>query len=255
MKISMAAHHPFRLKKLLTVHSIPSILFVRSIFHPAEVISMIGRATQVVDCRESMGLAKGGGLAQRGTLSEATKPDVIAIAMSPGRRHITKPVCEMTYGLRREGIQTSVLVLEAGTGVPESFPQASRGYGPTFGLNEKELEQVARHKIAVLHLGNVRSHVIYKAKEVLAQIDIPVVVVAQCPMDMEDFAKEGIRTRAVKPPHQKTETKGEVVDIVTGITRGATCTRVKLNTLAKVLNKHLAEINAREAEQASKKKK
>lgn len=216
---------------------------------------MIGRATQVVDCRESMGLAKGGGLAQRGTLSEATTPDVIAIAMSPGRRHITKPVCEMTYGLRREGIQTSVLVLEAGTGVPESFPQASRGYGPTFGLNEKELEQVARHKIAVLHLGNVRSHVIYKAKEVLAQIDIPVVVVAQCPMDMEDFAKEGIRTRAVKPPHQKTETKGEVVDIVTGITRGATCTRVKLNTLAKVLNKHLAEINAREAEDARKKKK
>ena len=61
---------------------------------------MIGRTTQVVDCRESMGLAKGGGLAQRGTLSEATKPDVIAIAMSPGRRHITKPVCEMTYGLR-----------------------------------------------------------------------------------------------------------------------------------------------------------
>jgi methyl-coenzyme M reductase subunit C len=216
---------------------------------------MIGRATQVVDCRESMGLAKGGGLAQRGTLSEATKPDVIAIAMSPGRRHITKPVCEMTYGLRREGIQTSVLVLEAGTGVPESFPQASRGYGPTFGLNEKELEQVARHKIAVLHLGNVRSHVIYKAKEVLAQIDIPVVVVAQCPMDMEDFAKEGIRTRAVKPPHQKTETRGEVVDIVTGITRGATCTRVKLNTLAKVLNKHLAEINAREADEARKKKK
>jgi len=208
-----------------------------------------------VDCRESMGLAKGGGLAQRGTLSEATKPDVIAIAMSPGRRHITKPVCEMTYGLRREGIQTSVLVLEAGTGVPESFPQASRGYGPTFGLNERELEQIARHKIAVLHLGNVRSHVIFKAKEILSQVDIPAVVVAQCPMDMEDFAREGIKTSAVKPAHQKTETKGEVVDIVTGITRGATCTRVKLNTLAKILNKHLAEINAREAEEALSKKK
>jgi len=208
-----------------------------------------------VDCRESMGLAKGGGLAQRGTLSEATKPDVIAIAMSPGRRHITKPVCEMTYGLRREGIQTSVLVLEAGTGVPDSFPQASRGYGPTFGLNERELDQIARHKIAVLHLGNVRSHVIFKAKEVLSQVNIPAVVVAQCPMDMEDFAREGIKTSAVKPPYQKTETKGEVVDIVTGITRGATCTRVKLNTLAKVLNKHLAEINAREAAEAASKKK
>jgi len=89
----------------------------------------------------------------------------------------------------------------------------------------------------------------------LSQVDIPVVVVAQCPMDMEDFAKEGIKTRTVKPAYQKTETKGEVVDIVTGITRGATCTRVKLNTLAKVLNKHLAEINAREAEAAQKKKK
>ena len=209
-----------------------------------------------MDCRESMGLAKGGGLAQRGTLSEATQPDVIAIAMSPGRRHITKPVCEMTYGLRREGIQTSVLVLEGGTGLPDSFPQASRGYGPTFGLNERELEQIARHKIAVIHLGNVRSHVISKAKEVLSQVDIPAVVVAQCPMDMEDFAREGVKTSAVRPPHQKTETKGEVVDIVTGITRGATCTRVKLNTLAKVLNKHLAEISAREeAEARSKKKK
>ena len=216
---------------------------------------MIGRATQVVDCRESMGLAKGGGLAQRGTLSEATKPDVIAIAMSPGRRHITKPVCEMTYGLRREGIQTSVLVLEAGTGLPDSFPQASRGYGPTFGINEREMEQIARHKIAVFHLGNVRSHVISKAKEILSQVDIPAVVVAQCPMDMEDFAREGIKTRSVRPTHQKTETTGEVVDIVTGITRGTTCTRVKLNTLAKVLNKHLAEINAREAAQACSKKK
>ncbi len=216
---------------------------------------MIGRATQVVDCRESMGLAKGGGLAQRGTLSEATRPDVIAIAMSPGRRHITKPVCEITYGLRREGIQTSVLVLESGTGVPESFPMSSRGYGPTFGISEKEIEQIARHKIAVLHLGNVKSHVIHKTKEVLALVDIPAVVVAQCPMDFEDFAKEGIKTRLVKPPRQKTITKGEVVDIVTGVTRGATCTRVKLNTLAKVLNKNLAEINMREASEKSQAKK
>ncbi|HOV52231.1 MAG TPA: methyl-coenzyme M reductase family protein, partial [Methanothrix sp.] len=145
-----------------------------------------------------------------------------------------------------------------GTGVPESFPQASRGYGPTFGLNEREIEQIARHKIAVLHLGNVRSHVIHKTKEVLSQVKIPAVVVAQCPMDMEDFAREGIKTRTVKPPHQKTQTRGEVVDIVTGVTRGATCTRVKLNALAKVLNKHLVEIydrEAQEARQAAKKKK
>jgi methyl-coenzyme M reductase subunit C len=158
----------------------------------------------------------------------------------------------MTYGLRREGIQTSVVVLGAGTGVPESFPQSSRGYGPTFGLNEKEVEQIARHKIAVIHLGNVRSHAIFKAKEVLALVDIPAVVVAQCPMDFEDFAKEGIKTRLVKPPRQNTQTKGTVVDIVTGITRGSTCTRTKLNTLAKVLNKHLAEINAREKAEKAK---
>lgn len=220
----------------------------------AHLINMIGRATQVVDCRESMGLAKGGGLAQRGTLSEATRPDVIAIAMSPGRRHITKPVCEMTYGLRREGIQTSVLVLESGTGVPESFPQGSRGYGPTFGLSGKEVEQIARHKLAVLHLGNVKSHVIYKTRDVLALAEIPAVVVAQCPMDFEDFAKEGIKTRLVMPPKKSIVTKGTVIDIVTGVTRGATCTRVKLNTLAKVLNKHLAEINAQEKDLLKKSK-
>jgi methyl-coenzyme M reductase subunit C len=205
---------------------------------------MIGRSTQVVDCRESMGLAKGGGLAQRGTLSEATQPDVIAIGMSPGRRHITKPVCEITYGLRREGIQTSVLVLDAGTGVPESFPQASRGYGPTFGLMPKEIEQIARHKLAVIHLGNVKSHVIYKTRDILALVDIPAVVVAQCPLDFEDFAKEGIKTSAVMPPHQKIATQGTVVDIVTGVTRGATCSRARLNQIAKVLNKHLAALGA-----------
>jgi len=209
---------------------------------------MIGRATQVVDCRESMGLAKGGGLAQRGTLSEASRPDVIAIAMSPGRRHITKPVCEITYGLRREGVQTSVLVLESGAGVPESFPQASRGFGPTFGLTPKEVEQIERHKIAVIHLGNIRSHVVYKAKDILALADVPAVVVCQSPVDFEDFAKVGVKTRLVMPPRNKIETKGTVVDIVYGVTRGATCQRQKLNTLAKVLNHHLAEMEEKEEE-------
>jgi methyl-coenzyme M reductase subunit C len=97
--------------------------------------------------------------------------------------------------------------------------------------------------------------VIFKAKEILSQVDIPAVVVAQCPMDLEDFAKEGVRTRLVKPSRQKTQTLGEVVDLVTGITRGATCNRVKLNQLAKVLNKHLAEISEREARELAKKQK
>ena len=66
---------------------------------------MIDRDTQVVDCRCGGGLGRGGGLAQRGTLSEAGRADVVAIAMSPGQRHITKPVCEITYGMRKENIQ------------------------------------------------------------------------------------------------------------------------------------------------------
>lgn len=214
---------------------------------------MIGRETQVVDCRESMGLGKGGGLAQRGTLSEAARPDVIAIAMSPGRRHITKPVCEITHGLRREGIQTSVLVLEAGAGVPESFPQASRGFGPTFGLTPTEVEQIARHKLAVIHLGNVRSHVVYKTREILALVDIPAVVVSQCPVDFEDFAKVGVKTRLVMPAKRDIVTHGTVVDIVMGVTRGATCSRAKLNQLAKVLNKRLMAIDLKKPLEKTKK--
>lgn len=101
----------------------------------------IGRVTQVVDCRESMGMGKGGGLAQRGTISEARSPDVIVIGMSPGRRHVTKPVCDITSGLRREGAQFSVttLVLNAGSGVPADSPVAGHVLGAYFGLTEKEM--------------------------------------------------------------------------------------------------------------------
>ena len=49
---------------------------------------MIGRCTHVVDCRETSGMGKGGSLAQRGTFAECGA-DVCAVAMSPGRRHIT----------------------------------------------------------------------------------------------------------------------------------------------------------------------
>src|SRR5665647_726190 len=75
---------------------------------PLEVTLIISRATHIVDCRESMGLGKGGGLAQRGTISETGTPDIVAIGMSPGRRHITKPICEITHGLRNEGFQVGV---------------------------------------------------------------------------------------------------------------------------------------------------
>ncbi len=193
----------------------------------------IDRETQVVDCRESMGLDKGGGLAQRGTLSETGRPDVVAIAMTPGKRHITKPVCEITHGLRREGIQVSVLVLYAGGGVPSDAKDAAIGHGPKFGMTEKEIEQINRHKLALIHLGNIKSHVIYKARDILRFVKIPAIVVCQTPVDFEDFAKIGVKTRVVMPEEDKIETQGSVVEIVTGITRGQTCARDKLNEIVK----------------------
>ncbi len=203
---------------------------------------MIGRETQLVDCREAMGLGRGGGIAQRGTLSEAARPDVVAIAMTPGRRHITKPVCEITYGLRREGIQVSVLVLEAGAGIPMDEVGASstsKGYGPKFGLSAKEIEQIARHKLVLIHMGNVNSHIVLKTKKVLKYVNIPAVIACEYPIDFEDFAKAGIRTKFVKP--RKPETEGTVVAIVSGITRGETCSRGNLNELAKVIRYELSQ--------------
>ena len=70
----------------------------------------IGRHISFVECRESMGMGQGGGLAQRATISESGR-DVVAIAMGPGRRHITKPVCEITYALREEGICQVCVIL------------------------------------------------------------------------------------------------------------------------------------------------
>ncbi len=71
-------------------------------------------------------------------------------------------------------------------------------------------------------------------------------IVCQSPVDFEDFAKVGVKTRLVKPPRNKVETLGTVVDIVYGVTRGATCQRTKLNQLAKVLNHHLARMEREE---------
>ncbi len=89
----------------------------------------IGRVTQVVDCREAMGMGKGGGIAQRGTISECRYPDVIVVGMSPGRRHVTKPVCDITSGLRQQGVEYSIstLVLYAGSGVPPDAPKIAGG--------------------------------------------------------------------------------------------------------------------------------
>ncbi|MBE0521038.1 MAG: methyl-coenzyme M reductase I operon protein C [Candidatus Methanoperedenaceae archaeon] len=203
---------------------------------------MFGRDTQLVDCREAMGLGRGGGIAQRGTISEAARPDVVAIAMTPGRRHITKPVCEITYGLRREGVQVSVLVLEAGAGIPmdeTGSSTSSKGYGPKFGITAKEIDQIARHKIVLIHMGNINSHVVSKTKKILKYVDIPAVIACEYPLDFEDFAKEGIRTKNIMPKNPETE--GTVMAIVSGITRGETCSRSVINELVKAIREILAQ--------------
>jgi methyl-coenzyme M reductase subunit C len=190
----------------------------------------IGRVTQVVDCRESMGMGKGGGLAQRGTISECRYPDVIVVAMSPGRRHVTKPVCDITSGLRQEGVEFSVstLVLNAGAGVPPGTKLSSSVTGAYFGLTEKEIRQIEQHKLAILHHGNVRSHVVAKVRFILEHCDVNAVVVTQVPIDYEDLAQEGVKTAFVMPPPDKIVTRGKVMAIVSGITRGQTPTREKL---------------------------
>jgi len=187
----------------------------------------IGRHLSFVECRESMGLGAGGALAQRATISESGR-DVVAVAMGPGRRHITKPVCEITYALREEGIDTSVLVVNAGSGVPADSPDMTVS---TFGLDQIEVDRMQQFKVALIHLGNVRSHIIYKARLILRNVDMPAIIVSQCPVDFEDFAAIGIKTSVVMPPEDKISTKGEIQEIVTGVIRGAGCAQNKLDEI------------------------
>jgi len=191
----------------------------------------MGRVTQVVDCREAMGMGKGGGIAQRGTISECRYPDVIVVGMSPGRRHVTKPVCDITSALRQQGIEYSVstLVLNAGSGVPPDATNIGGAVlGAYFGLTEKEIHQIEKHRIAILHHGNVTSHVVHKVRYILAACDVKAVVVSQAPIDFEDLAREGVKTALVMPSPERIKTRGTVMAIVSGVTRGQTPTREKM---------------------------
>ena len=196
----------------------------------------IGRHLSFVECRDSQGLGVGGGLAQRATISESGK-DVCVIAMGPGRRHITKPVCEITYALREAGINASVLVVNSGSGVPTDAPDVTTG--SRFGLDPIEVERIRQYKVALIHLGNVRNHIVYKARLILRNVDIPAVVVAQCPVDFEDFAVIGVKTRDVMPDDENVGTIGTIMDIVTGVVRGVTCSQEKLDEIASKLQKIL----------------
>jgi len=203
-------------------------------------MARIGRETQVIDCRETAGLALGGGLAQRGTFSEAEKPDIIVLSMGPSARHITKPICEITYGLREAGFQVSVLVLKAGIGPPEEFPGGPMPGAGVSGITPEEEEQIARHKLAIIHHGNVPRHFAHKSKVFLRNVNIPAIVVCQAPADFKDFAEVGVRTKAVEP--EKPETKGIVVDIVTGVIRGQTCPQAKIDEIIRKVKDWFREL-------------
>lgn len=178
----------------------------------------------MVQCRMGGGMGLGGGLAQRGTFADAGR-DIIAIAMSPGRRHITKPICEITYAMRESGIKTSVMVLNAGNGVPPEAP--SSGASVLFGIEEKEVEILNEFKLAIIHLGNIRTHVVYKAKFILDLAPIDAIIACQAPVTLEDFEKIGVRTIN----KDNGTTKGRVVDIISGIIRGQSCPQEKLDEI------------------------
>ena len=187
---------------------------------------MIGRCTHLVDCRETRGLGEGGGIAQRGTFAECGS-DVLAVAMSPGRRHITKPVCEITFGLREANLLTSTMILNAGSGVPHDAP--SGGSGNAFGLSDKEVEQMQKFKVIVVHLGGVRNHITYKARLILRNVNKPCVIICEYPVDFEDLAKIGVKTAKVMPDEVKTE--GKIMNIVSGVIRGQTVSQEKLDEI------------------------
>ena len=188
----------------------------------------IGRKTRFVECRESRGMGVGGSLAQRATISDSGR-DVVAVAMGPGKRHITKPVCEITYGLREEGIDTSVLVVTAGSGVPADAVDVSTS--SLFGLDPIEVARIQQFKVMLIHLGNVRNHIIYKARLILRNVDLPAVIVCQAPVDFEDFARIGCKTRMVMPKDSDINTKGTIMEIITGVVRGTSVSQVKLDEI------------------------
>ena len=194
----------------------------------------IGRHLSFVECRDAQGLGVGGGLAQRATISESGR-DVCVVAMGPGRRHITKPVCEITYALREEGIDASVLVVNAGSGVPADAPDTTTG--TRFGLDPIEVERLRQFKVVLIHLGNVRNHIIYKARLILRNVDLPAIVITQCPVDFEDFAAIGVKTRDVMPAPEDVATRGTIMEIVTGVVRGVTCPQDKLDEIASKIQK------------------
>ena len=65
-------------------------------------------------------------------------------------------------------------------------------------------------------------------------------------MDYEDFAKVGIITRLVRPPPGKVEVAGVIVDTITGVVRGVSCPRDKLNEIVIKVKYWLSKANSGE---------
>jgi len=203
----------------------------------------VGRETQVVACRKGQSLGLGGGIAQRGTFAKAWRNDVIVLAMSPGYRHIPKPVCQITTELRGRGINTGEIVLNAGDGTPVDAPKTG-GHGVAFGLEPREIDIIGRHKLALLNHGNVKVHFIYKVRFELRKVAIPAIVLCQCPVEFEDFEEIGVSTR-----NKEGETPGKVVGIVTGIIRNADVPQEKLDEIVSKVKMCLREIEEGEQDQ------
>ena len=198
----------------------------------------LGRKTHIIDCRETMGIGLGGELAQRGTLSESVAKDVIVLSMSPDRRHVTKPVCEITYGLREAGIEVSVIVLRTGMGQPEDSP-AVGARGTVCVIDYDEIFRINRFKLAIIHGGAVKHHVAYKVRYILKMVELPAIVICQAPLDFEDLAEVGVKTSVVMPPSEKIQTIGEVVDIITDVVRGTSVPIGKMNEITIKVKKWL----------------
>ena len=197
----------------------------------------VGRETQVVACRKGQALGLGGGLAQRGTFAKAWKNDVVAVAMSPGHRHVPKPVCQITTELRSRGINTGEIILNAGDGTPRDAPSLG-GHGVAFGLEPREIEIIGRHKLALFHHGNVKQHFIYKVRFELTKVAIPAIILCQSPIDFKDFEQIGVSTR-----NKVGETPGKVVGIVTDIVRNADVPQEKLDEIVSKVKMCLRELS------------
>ena len=157
---------------------------------------------------------------------------VLSVQITP-----TEPIASIagrrrTMALRRAIACTpiaSVIVITAGSGVPSDAVDVSTS--SLFGLDPIEVARIQQFKVALIHLGNVRNHIIYKARLILRNVDLPAVICCQAPVDFEDFARIGCKTRLVMPRDEDVATKGTIMEIVTGVVRGTTVSQVKLDEI------------------------